>query len=121
VEPVEIEERVVLLQIPHLYREAMSDVALYEATRGFWRMRPDSHDAEFAFAIAHGIIREVYTVDRWQPAGTDTYRTRSWAAADRGRWEFVGRVADAEVRARYKGRTISGELRGQNPVRYVNC
>lgn len=119
--PVEIDDRVVLLQIPRLYREGMSDVALYEATRGFWRMQPGDRDIDYAFAVSDGIIREVYAIDRWQPAGTDTYRTRSLGAVDRGRWEFVGHRADASVRGKYKGRAIDPGLRSQNPVRYVNC
>jgi hypothetical protein len=38
--PVEIEEPAILFKIPQLFQHGMSDLALYEATRGYWKVGP---------------------------------------------------------------------------------
>jgi len=71
-------------------------------------------------AVYQGIVREVYRILEWLPAGTLKYETRdSTGFRSSGRWEFKGEVA-SEVRDRYMGfsvRRILGKLR--NPIRYV--
>lgn len=52
-----------LIRIPQLYRPGMSREALYEATRGHWKVGPRRERAEFAMAVAGGIVREVYEID----------------------------------------------------------
>lgn len=111
-----------LIRISQLYRYGMPALDLYEATRGVWRLGPRRERAKYAFAVCEAIVREVYAIDSWHPAGTTSYKTRP--AKDikrRGRWEFVGRVAPAPVRARYIDRSVEAYFpRGaQNPFRYV--
>ena len=120
--PVEIDEAAILFKIPQLFLHGMSDVALYEATRGFWKVGPRRDAAHYALAVHEGIVREVYTIERWQPAGTAVIRTRPQPTGA-GRWEFVGRLAPDAIRSKYVGRSVKHYFTtgNQNPVRYVNC
>ncbi len=121
--PAEIDEPVVLIRISQLFDEGMSDDELYDATRGHWKVRPACHDPRLAFAVAHGIVREVYEIDSWHPAGTTPTKTAILGDAPAGRLEFVGRVADEATRAKYVGSSVRHHFTqgNQNPIRYVNC
>lgn len=117
-EPVEVKERALLITINQLYRTGMTGEELYEATRGIWVLGPDRERAQIALAIYQGVVREVYRIRSWHPAGALPYRTRDASGfAATGRWEFDGEVA-ADIRDRYVGRSVGKG--GQNPVRYVN-
>lgn len=122
-EPVEIEDRVMLIRIPALYRPGMSDVALFEATRGHWVVGPRRDCVAYAFAINAGIVVEAYGIEYWQPAGTARYVARPQRKDPEGRWEFVGRRADDAIRSKYVGRSVKHYFKqgNQNPIRYVNC
>ncbi|MEW2741473.1 hypothetical protein ABZ131_20135 [Providencia rettgeri] len=90
-----------------LYRFNMSELELFEATRGVWRNPPHKDESlRYAYAIYNNIIKEVYKIHSWIPAGTQQYFTRNVAHAS-GRWEFVGRKADEEIRRLYVGKTIN--------------
>lgn len=119
----EIEEPAILIRIRQLYDPGMSDDELYDATRGHWKVRPDRHDARLALAVADGIVREVYEIDSWHPAGTTPSRTAIHSAAPPDRFEFGGRVADEAMRTKYVGRSVRHYFTqgSQNPIRYVNC
>ena len=121
--PVSIDDAVMLIRIPQLFRPGMSDVALYEATRGHWRVGPRRNMAEFALAVHDGLVLEVFAIEGWQPAGTAPYVTRPERKDPQGRWEFVGTRAPEAIRRKYRGHSIKRYLaRGnQNPIRYVNC
>jgi hypothetical protein len=122
--PVQIEHRVLLIRINQLYRYGMSELALYEATRGVWKAGGRRGQAEFAFAVFRGIVREVYRISAWHPAGTTPYMTRPPEhLVAPGRWEFVGERASEEIRARYIDKSVEQYLAGssRNPIRYVNC
>lgn len=120
---VEIEEPSLLIRIPKLFRAGMSGQDLYDATRGVWKLGQRRQGARLAFAVDSGLIREVYEIERWHPAGTTPYVSRKFDAADvRGRWEFTGRVASRDVRDRYVGESVTGYFRrgARAPVIYVN-
>ena len=116
--PVVVREPAVLITINRLYRSDMSPCAL-RATRGRWVVGRRRDQVELALAVYQGVVREVYRIRAWHPAGTLEYRTRSdFRADDVGRrWEFDGEVA-ADVRDRYIGCLVGKG--GQNPIRYVN-
>ncbi len=100
----------------------MSDVALYEATRGSWRVGPRRERAQYALTVHEGIVREVYTIERWQPAGTAAYATRPEPEVPGAGGSSAVAAPDA-IRSKYVGRSVKDYFTqgNQNPIRYVNC
>jgi hypothetical protein len=121
--PVVIDDPVILIRIPELFRVGMSDKALYEATRGHWKVGKRREGARYGLALHQGVVLEVYAIDGWQPGGTAPYATRPQRMDPEGRWEFVGEVAPEWVRGKYVGRSVKAYLKrgNQNPILYVNC
>lgn len=121
---ITIDVPAVLIRINRLYHDFMAPLELYEATRGVWRMGPRRYGALFAFAVFKGVVKEVYRIDSWQPAGTDVYETRSDAEVMiEDRVEFSGRVAPRSIRHRYVGKSVRRYFRrgNSNPITYINC
>lgn len=119
-----ISEPVILIRVNRLYRAGMSAEELYEVTRAAWKVGARRNGAEYAFAVYKGVVREVYRINTWHPAGTTRYQTRrSVDVAVAGRWEFEGIVAEAAVRDKYVGRSVADyfAVNSQNPISYVNC
>lgn len=103
----------------------MTAEQLYERTRGFWVMNPDKHlNVKYAMAVAYGVIREVYRIERWEksPVGeiveSDLRRVDANEGRSALRCAFVGSVA-TDIRERFIGKSVPD--RSQNPVRWVNC
>jgi hypothetical protein len=118
--PANMKHKSVLIIINRLYRSDMTGEELYEATRGIWKIGTKRDKAEFAMAVYHGIVREVYRIRRWLPAGTLKYKTRDSRGFKRsGRWEFEGEVA-YDIRDRYINFSVRHLLgkKSQNPIRY---
>jgi hypothetical protein len=117
--PVEVHHRAMLITINRLYRSDMTPEELYEATRGIWKVGRRREQIDYAMAVYQGVVREVYAVRSWHPAGTLEYQTRTDidARRDSGRWEFDGIVA-ADIRDEYVGFSVGKG--GQNPIRYCN-
>lgn len=122
--PVSIEDPVILIRINQIYRRDMSGLELIEATRGVWKVGVRREAARFAFAVFHGIVREVYEIRKWHPALTLEYKTRHdlTKSSALGRWEFDGVVAEDRIRIRYIHKSVGQYLsRGnQSPTVYVN-
>ncbi len=120
--PTTIYEPAILVRINRLYHYGISDSELYEATRGVWRLGDRRNKAELGFAIYMGIVREVYRIQEWFPAGTTKYSTRTDIKIH-GRWEFVGEVAEDIIRNKYIDKSVGKYLttNSQNPIIYVNC
>lgn len=122
--PAQIDDAVLLIRINQLYRYGITAQELYEATRGVWVIGERREGAQYAFAVFRGVVREVYGVEAWFPAGSTDYLTRPLEEVTHpGRWKFTGRVAEQEVRNRYINKNITAYFSGssQNPIRYVNC
>ncbi|MCB1281343.1 MAG: hypothetical protein KDB18_07450 [Salinibacterium sp.] len=125
--PVTITDPVILINIAQLYRPGMSAPELYDSTRHAWKVNPDRHPAKHALAIHGGIVREVYQIACWFPAGT-TYRTNDQHGerrhdADPTRFEFVGHLAEPEIRKRYLHKSVERYFKpgAQNPIKYIKC
>jgi hypothetical protein len=117
--PAKIEHPALLITINRLYRSDMSSQELLEATRGIWKLGERRAKAEIAMAVYQGIVREVYRIKSWHPAGTLIYRTRdSVKFKNSRRWEFDGEVA-TDLRQQYLHKSVGKS--GQNPIRYVKC
>src|SRR5215212_10658186 len=113
--PVRVTEQAVLIRINQTYRPGMSDQELYDATRGIWKMGERREHARFAFAVFRGSVAEVYEIAEWFPAGSTPYLTRRFTSMERaGRWEFTGRRAPLEVRAKYLGADVSAYFKQGN-------
>ena len=67
-----------------------------------------SGDAKYAYATFKGVVKEVYEIHTWVPAGTQEYFTRTLDPdrIKKARWEFVGRKAPKELRELYNGKII---------------
>lgn len=122
-ESATLTDPILLIRVPQAFRPGMSDVALYEATRGVWKIGPRRDQVRYALAVYEGTVQEVYDVAHWQPALTAPYATRKLDAnLARGRWEFVGRRAPDVIRQRYLGKSVAAYFKrgAQNPIAYVN-
>lgn len=116
--PVRVQHKAILITINKLYRSDMTAEELYEATRGIWVVGPRREQAEYGMAVYQGIVREVYRIQKWHPAGTLKYHTRdSKDFKSSGRWEFEEIVA-TDIRDEYVGNSVG--MGGQNPIRYKN-
>jgi hypothetical protein len=82
--PVNISEPVLLIRVPQAYRAGMSDVAVYEATRGVWRVGSRRDGAKYAFTVVDGIVKEVYVISAWQPALTASFDAEARSGAGEG-------------------------------------
>jgi len=116
--PVVVRHKALLITINRLYRSNMSNEELYEATRGIWKLGLRRENAEYGMAVYQGIVREVYRIESWHPAGTLPYKTRDAEKFNgSGRWEFEGSIA-SDIRDEYIGNSVG--FGGQNPIRYKN-
>jgi hypothetical protein len=98
-----INDKALLITINKLYHSRMSEEELYEATQGVWKGKEKRlKEVKFAFAVFQGIVREVYEISRWHPAGTLSYKYRD-ASSFGGlkRWEFEGEKASEDIRNKY--------------------
>lgn len=119
--PLVVQHPMVSFTINREYKHDLHPEALYEFSRGVWRANVEHHaiKPEYALAIFNGIVREVYKIDHWHPAGTLPYLHRTLSPEDLvGRYEFSGRVAEPEVRELYLGKQVPKDKSSQNPVRY---
>jgi hypothetical protein len=123
-EALVIYEPLILVRINQLYEPGMSSEALFEATRGVWKVGPRREAARHALAVFEGNVVETYVIEGWQPAGTARYSTRSPKDVQvPGRWEFRGGLADESARRRFNGRSVKSYLPAgsRNPIVYVGC
>lgn len=118
-----IREPAILIRVNRLYHHGMTATELYDATRSASVVGDRRDEAELAVAVFGGVVREVYRITQWLPAGS-TFNGR-WSGKPfrrDGRWEFVGVLAPDKLRLRYVNKYV-GHLftRGaQNPISYVN-
>jgi len=124
-EEVTITHSAILINVSRLYRYGMTPMELYDATRGVWRVAPDRHEAEYAFCLFGGIVREVYAISAWVQAGSTMtcrdYSEKEYNLSERS--EFVGNIAPEQIRKKYVGKSVRHYFApgSQNPIKYVNC
>ena len=116
--PTSIQHRAILFNLAQTFSPGMSELALYEATRGVWKLTIGrASNADYAMAVFDGIIREVYNIRTWHDAGDIPYQTRDISEyVGVGRIEFSGEVA-TDIRGIYLGKYV-GKL--YCPAKYVN-
>ena len=127
----QITDPVVAICINQQFEFCLNAAELYDCTRGSWRLdRRRAEKAKYAFAVYHGVIREVYEIEKWIPitkARSDFWveRLRSQGRVispleHTGRSDFVSSVASEQIRTKYRGKAMPVR-QGQNPIRYFNC
>jgi hypothetical protein len=119
--PVDVVHPSLLIRINRLYRHGISDAELYDATRSCWKLGPRRKGAQYAFAVFQYVVREVYEIEAWHPAGTTADKNPE--PRYEGRWEFTGRRAGEAVRKQYLGGSVQHYFKQglQSPVVYVGC
>jgi uncharacterized protein len=125
-EAITITDKAILINISRLYRYGMTPMELYDTTRGIWKVAPSRHNAELAFCVYGGIIREVYSIATWLPAHSTMTLGRDFLEKEYNpseRHEFVGRLAPESTRKKYIGKSVQDYFApgSQNPIKYVNC
>ena len=100
-------------------RHVDDDHELYEATRKWWKVGPRRNGARYAMAVYGGVVRGVFAIEGWEPAGPDDI------AKDpkrRDRWAFVGsRSRELEAHYLFGDVTAMFPQGNQTPFKYVNC
>ena len=120
----DIKHNVILIRINNLYRNDMTPLELYEATRGYWKVNPKhAEKADYVFSVYDGMVMEVYQPIQWFH-GLSTFSTRQELVSEercKSRYEFVGRIADAGIRDLYVGKSVAGIFAcgEQNPIKYI--
>lgn len=102
-------EKLIAFHLARSYREDMSREALYDVTRGYWKVDiKRAKQAEYAMSVYQGVVREVYKIRQWLPAGDIFRPALPDAEAPEGRYGFTGETAEDPVRKRYVGKHIAG-------------
>tara|TARA_Y100001970_G_scaffold288080_1_gene414376 strand:- start:54 stop:788 length:735 start_codon:yes stop_codon:yes gene_type:complete len=119
---VDIVEKVLLIKLSKTFRYNMSEIELYDYTRGIWIVSEDKRkEIDYVFCVYDGIIQETYKVLDWFPGGS-TYSVRhdkeEWKKHER--WEFVGNISNV-MRKKYRHKSVSHYFPSgsRNPVRYT--
>lgn len=105
----------VVLRINRAWRDGMDVTEVYEVTHGWWVMGPQREQAEFAVAVARGVVRGVFRIHGWRPR----HLADDGGAADSTRWGFDGEPA--EEHQHLIGQQVRQLFRqgDANPVRYL--
>ena len=118
-------EPVILININRNYRPNMSVHAIYDATHSAWKVDAKRDKPDDAMGIHGGIVREVFAISTWIEGGTTMqHDDRDGRPHIReGRWEFVGQVAEEDIRKKYLGKSVAHDFKpgAQNPIMYINC
>ena len=92
---------------------------LYNHTRTAWAIQPSRHKkVKHAAAVAFGIIREVFEIDRWTPADVNADLTSR--DSEDGRWMFDGRVATDKLHLVGKAIDHLQKPGAQNPIKWLD-
>jgi hypothetical protein len=127
---VNIIEPSILIRINQAFRYSMSEIELYDYTRGQWKLNPErAKNAKYGISVYQGIIQEVYEILDWYNAGT-TYHIRQGnkniereeIKRIKGRYEFIGNLAPKKIRKKYKYKSVEHYFKqgNSNPIMYVN-
>ncbi len=122
-ENAEIDDPVLLIRINQNFYHGMSAMELYENTRGIWKLGERRETARYALAVYRGVVREVFHIESWHPAGSTPYTTRDEDLTDSAKWEFVGDVAGEEIRQKYLFKSVKDRFPFgfAGSVKYENC
>lgn len=119
--PVAVNDPAIAINLNRTFQYGMEPEDLYDATRGWWKVSESRvQKARYALAIFRNVVKEVYEISKWLPAGSTQFTRRVFQPeVYTGRFEFTGALAPPEVREKYVGRRVV--MTGQSPIQYLNC
>jgi hypothetical protein len=128
-EPLNFAGPAILIKIEKEWSNKLTPDALYERTRRYWICSPHNRkpQPQYALAVARGLVREVYRIDRWieyrdWPEDRDYSRNADpndkWPA-DQLRRGFVGAVAHELAGLKLKSIEHLMKKGAQNPITYL--
>lgn len=123
--PDDIIDNIMFIRINKRYRNDMTPLELYESTRGYWRLNVENaKKVDYALAVYDGMVLEVYEIVEWFPARSTYMDSRSNESTRNdleGRYEFVGKIANDDVKKRYADKSVKEffSSASQNPIKYV--
>jgi hypothetical protein len=111
-----IREPSLLIIINRRFKRNTSEKQLYHYTRGDWVLGKNRDRAKYAFAVYHGIIRQVYMIKSWSKVAA-----RSRSGKQKFKYKFKGQIS-SEL-SHYKNEKVTHYLKkgNQSPVLYINC
>ncbi|WP_346661760.1 hypothetical protein [uncultured Methanobrevibacter sp.] len=120
----DVKDNLMLIKISQRYRNSMSPLELYEATRGYWRVKfENAKKIDYVLSVYDGMVLEVYEPVEWFPA-LSTYMDRPGKPNPEnmeGRYEFVGKIANENIRNKYIDKSVKDFFAHNimNPIKYV--
>ena len=129
-------EPFIIIRINKLYHKDISEIDLYDGTRGHWRVNinrvkdPVNGELKYKYALAvyQGQVMEVYEIKDWYPAYSTFYSDSQRREPDPStlksgklRFEFVGKIAEEAIRSKFKNKVLPKDImpRGsQYPIIY---
>lgn len=118
-----IRDEVMLIRIKQLYRDNLSEMELYDVTRGWWKLSKRREGAKFALAVYGGVVKEVYSITHWLPARSTLSSRWTQGSPYKRKWEFVGLIAPEGIRKRYLNKYVGHYFTpgARNSIQYENC
>lgn len=116
--------KVILIRINKSFRYSLTPIELYDITRSSWKIDPNKHKPDYAFSVYNSLVQEVYKISAWLPDNSTLNTLQKTMFGQRpDRYEFVGVIAEEEIRNKYRFRNVGFYFKqgNQNPVMYVNC
>ncbi|MCY4042751.1 MAG: type II toxin-antitoxin system death-on-curing family toxin [Candidatus Dadabacteria bacterium] len=87
----DIRHPVLIFRINRLFRSGMNKEEIYDTTRGIWVIgEKRRQETQYAFGVFEGVVRGVFKIDNWHPAGSTEYKSGRKVEDWKGnRWEFT--------------------------------
>jgi len=114
----ELKGKALIINIAKSFSYKLTPEELYNNTRSAWHIDEcNRNKIEFVLSVNDSIVREVYKVAGWFKDGETTDRDY----IDETRVEFVGKIAEENIRKKYKYKSISKQItyKMRNPIVYI--
>ena len=123
--PADIDVPAVLVNLRRQCERGLTPDQLYARARGYWSLQTGRHpNVKYGFAVAFGLISEVYRIDGWERFDVMEIREsglrlpRSTTSKSAVRYAFHGTVA-SEIRERFVGKSVIWA--SQSSFVWINC
>lgn len=112
----DIKENLIMFKISNSYKYGMKANEIYDITRSAWKINMEqAKDFKVALAIYDNVVLEVYEIIQWFKGGRTTFNSvfKDEFKND-DRYEFVGRIANREIRDRYINKSVKKLYNGSS-------